>query len=313
MAFSAGGADLHTAAHEAAHVVQQRGGVALKDGVGAPGDRYEQHADAVADRVVQGRSAEGLLDPLAGSGGGAPGVQAKLGRYDPGSIVATGWTFWQKAPSIQLDGGVDFFKSSKPVVVFGSLDEIAQNVDNMKGRKMFVSYAHEIYGQDFDEYDDTVEPTFVIGVEHREVEGAAASHSLLMDPGGMATAQIVNGVAGMAGAGLGSAFGGPATHWAQHAKELAMVGIDAADARKTHKETREGVYPKSQAKGNGQKFHVAIMTPSSTGNSRTFKFKPSDVKRGPNGELGVWIDFGAVADLFPKGGGEAAAPMQKDT
>jgi len=54
--------DLHTAAHEAAHVVQQRSGVSLQGGVGQVGDKYEQHADAVADQVVQGKSAEGLLD-----------------------------------------------------------------------------------------------------------------------------------------------------------------------------------------------------------------------------------------------------------
>ena len=71
-----GAPDLHTAAHEAAHIVQQRGGVSLKGGVGQVGDRYEQHADAVADRVVQGRSAEGLLDTMTGPGGGSGGVQA---------------------------------------------------------------------------------------------------------------------------------------------------------------------------------------------------------------------------------------------
>ncbi|MBL8785077.1 MAG: DUF4157 domain-containing protein [Deltaproteobacteria bacterium] len=69
--------DLHTAAHEAAHVVQQRGGVQLKGGVGAAGDAYEQHADQVADAVVKGHSAEGLLDQKSGGGGGAPGVQKK--------------------------------------------------------------------------------------------------------------------------------------------------------------------------------------------------------------------------------------------
>src|SRR5262249_31683923 len=63
----AGAPSLHTAAHEAAHVVQQRGGVQLAGGVGAAGDQYEQHADAVADLVVQGRSAETLLDQHAGS------------------------------------------------------------------------------------------------------------------------------------------------------------------------------------------------------------------------------------------------------
>lgn len=67
--------DLHTAAHEAAHVVQQRGGVQLTGGVGQRGDTYEQHADAVADAVVAGKSAEALLDPYAGGGkGGASGA-----------------------------------------------------------------------------------------------------------------------------------------------------------------------------------------------------------------------------------------------
>ena len=65
---------LHTAAHEAAHVVQQRAGVSLSGGVGQTGDRYEQHADAVADQVVQGQSAEGLLDAMTGH---APSVQQK--------------------------------------------------------------------------------------------------------------------------------------------------------------------------------------------------------------------------------------------
>lgn len=58
--------DLHTAAHEAAHVVQQRAGVQLKGGVGNAGDVYERHADAVADRVVAGQSAEALLSTMAG-------------------------------------------------------------------------------------------------------------------------------------------------------------------------------------------------------------------------------------------------------
>jgi hypothetical protein len=73
-----GSPDLHTAAHEAAHTVQQRGGVQLAGGVGRAGDRYEQHADAVADAVVAGRSAEGLLDQMAGGGGGAAAVQHLL-------------------------------------------------------------------------------------------------------------------------------------------------------------------------------------------------------------------------------------------
>lgn len=65
-----GSPDLHTAAHEAAHVMQQQHGVQLDGGVGKPGDVYEKHADAVADAVVSGQSAEPLLDSMPGGGGG---------------------------------------------------------------------------------------------------------------------------------------------------------------------------------------------------------------------------------------------------
>jgi hypothetical protein len=83
------GTDLHTVVHEAAHVVQQRAGVQLLDGVGQCGDAYEIHADAVADRVVAGQSAEALLDELAPSGarGGTPSVQRAL---TGAQITATG-------------------------------------------------------------------------------------------------------------------------------------------------------------------------------------------------------------------------------
>jgi hypothetical protein len=67
---------LHTAAHEAAHVVQQRAGVQLKSGVGEVGDAYERNADEVADRVVAGRSAEDLLPAPGGGGGSAVQHQA---------------------------------------------------------------------------------------------------------------------------------------------------------------------------------------------------------------------------------------------
>jgi Domain of unknown function (DUF4157) len=59
--------DLHTAAHEAAHVVQQRAGVQLQGGVGKAGDAYERQADAVADSVVRGESASALLGGVTGA------------------------------------------------------------------------------------------------------------------------------------------------------------------------------------------------------------------------------------------------------
>jgi hypothetical protein len=67
---------LHTAAHEAAHVIQQQAGVSLKGGVGEAGDAYEQHADAVADAVVRGESAEALLGPVR-AGAAPAAVQRK--------------------------------------------------------------------------------------------------------------------------------------------------------------------------------------------------------------------------------------------
>lgn len=54
--------DVRLAAHEATHVLHQRSGVQLADGVGHPGDPYEQEADAVADAVERGESAEPILD-----------------------------------------------------------------------------------------------------------------------------------------------------------------------------------------------------------------------------------------------------------
>lgn len=69
--------DLHTAAHEAAHTVQQLRGAVGFQGLGAADDEHERHADAVADAVVAGQPAEPLLDQLAG-GGSAGAVQRKV-------------------------------------------------------------------------------------------------------------------------------------------------------------------------------------------------------------------------------------------
>lgn len=75
-------ADLHTVAHEAAHVVQQRHGVDVAGGAGSPGDRYEQHADAVADRVVAGQSAAPLLDSYVFGSSATRAVQRKAVQLD---------------------------------------------------------------------------------------------------------------------------------------------------------------------------------------------------------------------------------------
>ena len=68
MAFS-GAPDLYSQAHEAAHGVQQAAlgsRIGLKGGIGEEGDRYEKQADDVAQAVIEGKSAESLLDQVAG-------------------------------------------------------------------------------------------------------------------------------------------------------------------------------------------------------------------------------------------------------
>ncbi len=77
--------DLFLAAHEAAHVVQQRQGVSLKSAVGEAGDAYEQHADEVAAAVVRGESVAELLGPAAT--GGAAAVQLKKDKGDSKAAV----------------------------------------------------------------------------------------------------------------------------------------------------------------------------------------------------------------------------------
>jgi hypothetical protein len=79
--------DLFLAAHELAHVVQQRGGVQLASALGAAGDQHEQHADAVAAAVVRGESAEPLLDQYAGGGGAAVVQRDPAGPGDIGALA----------------------------------------------------------------------------------------------------------------------------------------------------------------------------------------------------------------------------------
>jgi hypothetical protein len=77
---------LELAAHEAAHVIQQRAGVSLKGIDGGANDAYELHADAVASAVVRGESAAPLLANLpAGTGGSTShAVQRKKGDEPAG-------------------------------------------------------------------------------------------------------------------------------------------------------------------------------------------------------------------------------------
>jgi len=98
--------DLHTAAHEAAHVVQQRGGVQLKGGVGAEGDPHERHADAVADRVVRGEPAGDLLSSYGPGGASTTAVQ----RDGEARELAANERVLSKDPTYAADAYLPWFR-----------------------------------------------------------------------------------------------------------------------------------------------------------------------------------------------------------
>ena len=85
---------LWLAAHEAAHVVQQRQGATVAGGVGKAGDAHEQLADRAADRVVAGRSVLDLFGPLDGGAAPTTAVQRykreKLGGVNHTKVSNTG-------------------------------------------------------------------------------------------------------------------------------------------------------------------------------------------------------------------------------
>jgi len=101
------GTDLHTVAHEAAHVVQQRAGVHLKGGVGEVGDPYERQADEVADAVVRGESAEGLLDDAMGCA-----IPPASAAHQTGLAHVSGKGGAQVQRAVQIDG-VHYVKDRK--------------------------------------------------------------------------------------------------------------------------------------------------------------------------------------------------------
>jgi len=116
--------DLHTAAHEAAHVVQQRRGF-VGDG--------EAHADAVADLVTRGEPAHQLLDHASGPASGIARIQLKDVSAPTPTLDANKYVRDQRRPLVNaiagriLEVGVP---QPDPRVRWTSLDEGAQAVAN---------------------------------------------------------------------------------------------------------------------------------------------------------------------------------------
>lgn len=102
--------DLRLVAHEAAHVVQQREGLALPGNVGQPGDRWERHADSVADAVAAGRSAQDLLDqvaPPAAARGGPTAAGEAAAREPVQSRITSSAAHLGEEAVVQRDGTAD--------------------------------------------------------------------------------------------------------------------------------------------------------------------------------------------------------------
>ncbi|MFO0751326.1 MAG: DUF4157 domain-containing protein [Myxococcota bacterium] len=119
-----GAPDLHTAAHEAAHVVQQRAGVSLSGGVGQVGDSYERHADQVADAVVQGKSAEGLLSQMSGKPADGA-VQRRAVQRDASGDKASADAKKQMYPRVSAE------VKRRGIALTGSDVEISKYVDDL--------------------------------------------------------------------------------------------------------------------------------------------------------------------------------------
>jgi hypothetical protein len=114
--------DLQTVAHEATHVLQQRSGARPAGGTGQEADQYEREAEAVAGRVAAGRSAQDLLDHLAGEH--AP-VLGGPGQESPArSLPAV-------RPAVQrkLDvSGIGRFDALLKAVRLGGSDELQEGI-----------------------------------------------------------------------------------------------------------------------------------------------------------------------------------------
>jgi peptidoglycan hydrolase-like protein with peptidoglycan-binding domain len=136
--------DLRTAAHEAAHILQQRSGAHIPGGIGRAGDRFERHADAVADRVVAGRSSDDLLAPFATGPRRGFGPAAIQRQPDDGGTGGGGKTL--SNPLFAGDAVLQDVLDGKSTISSGT----SQHVYKVQLALMNLGYALPIYGADSD-------------------------------------------------------------------------------------------------------------------------------------------------------------------
>jgi hypothetical protein len=118
---------LWLAAHEAAHVVQQRSGASVPGGVGQAGDAHEVNADRVADRVVAGGSA---ADLLGGPSSGAPTTAVQ--RYVAQSVNGTASKASTTGASVVVPKRTLYAESSLVATANAALKSVGKHGSHIK-------------------------------------------------------------------------------------------------------------------------------------------------------------------------------------
>jgi Domain of unknown function (DUF4157) len=160
IAFASTSPSLHTVAHEAAHVIQQRAGARPENDSAT---YLERRAEAAADVIVQGRS-PGRFLPEPGSRRGpvtaAPAVQAKVSVSAPQGWASLLWGSAQAPRALrtpkelaqfvrQHDISMTKNAANRYPISFGLMPELCLKLLNGAGRRMIGDERDRVY-------DDTV-------------------------------------------------------------------------------------------------------------------------------------------------------------
>lgn len=156
-------------------MIQQRAGVHLKGGVGETGDRYEQHADEVADRVVRGESSEALLDQFADPAAATGEASVQKKPIDPSKLGAVGAgklrlitqevTDTDQLSTRQLADLISFLKKTSGAA--GKLELDVGELESAHGDKAKLELEQQKLEKKKDgEKDEEEKPTVKVSVDH---------------------------------------------------------------------------------------------------------------------------------------------------